>query len=215
MKFCVIGLGRFGGQVAKMLAENNVEVLAIDKSEQKVEAVRDLVTQAICMNIVDSNTLSAIGIEEMDAVIIALGKNFNDTAILTRQLKRNLNVEMVIVRAFGPIQKEILELIGADQVIMPETEAALKLVDNLSSPIPNLTRITSDFGITQIATPTQFVGKTVEELLIYENYRVQLVGIKKEEEDVLRIPNPEDVIGENDILLFAGDIDNLKSIVKL
>ena len=82
MKFCIIGLGRFGQQLAQSLAEHNAEVLAIDADEHEIAAVQNHVTQAICTEIIDSSSLEAIGIEEIDVAIIAIGENIAQSILI-------------------------------------------------------------------------------------------------------------------------------------
>ncbi len=84
MKFCIIGIGRFGLQLAKSLTKNGMDVLAIDKIEERIDLIKDIVTQAIVMDMVDEESLRAMGIEEMDTVIVAIGRNFEDSILLTR-----------------------------------------------------------------------------------------------------------------------------------
>src|SRR5258706_11709393 len=103
MKFCVIGLGRFGYQVATVLAENGMEVIAVDSNESIVASIRDLVTQAVCMRVTDEASLRSIGAEEMDTVIVATGENFAQSILITALLKKRLNVPHVIARAINDI----------------------------------------------------------------------------------------------------------------
>ena len=81
MRFCVIGLGRFGYQVATVLGENGMEVMAIDSDESIVASIKDKVTQAICIRIKDESSLRSIGVEEMDTVIVAMGENFDQSVL--------------------------------------------------------------------------------------------------------------------------------------
>lgn len=89
MKFCVIGLGRFGEQIAITLAENGMEVLAIDSNESIVASVRDSVAQAVCMRVNDEASLRSIGVDEMDVGIVAMGENFAQSVLVTTLLKRD------------------------------------------------------------------------------------------------------------------------------
>lgn len=75
MKCCVIGLGRFGYQVATTLAENGVEVMAVDSNESIIASIKDHVTQAICMHITDEASLRSLGVDEMDVAVVAIGEN--------------------------------------------------------------------------------------------------------------------------------------------
>lgn len=212
MKFCIIGLGRFGLQLAKSLAENGADILAIDKDEERVELIKNKVTQAIVMNMVDEESLKAIGIEEMGTVIIAIGRNFAHSVLLTRILKRDLGIERIIVRSVSALQRDILELVGADQVILPEQDAAIKLADNLSSHFLDITRISPTFIIAAIISPIEFIDKTIEELQFYPTYNVTCIAIKRDQETIT--PLTETIIKEHDILYFAGNNQNVEKLIK-
>lgn len=213
MKFCVIGLGRFGYQVATTLAENGMEVLGVDSNETIVASIRDQITQAICLRIHDESSLRSIGVEEMDTVIVAMGENFAQSILVTALLKKRLQVPLVITRALSEIHKEILKLIGADQVVLPEKEIGIRLADNLSTPYRQLIRLTKNFGISQLLAPQKFVGKKLSDLKLVEQYQVQCLGIKKDEEIISIDKNY--VIESNDKLIISGNTSKLALIAKL
>lgn len=213
MKFCVIGLGRFGYQVATVLAEHGMEVIAIDSDESIVASIRDKVTQAICMRVKDESSLRNIGIEEMDTIIVATGENFAESVLITALLKKRLNMPRVIARAINSIHKDILKLIGADQIVLPEKEIGIKLADNLSSPFTDLFRLTQDFSVSQIIAPVRYVGKSLQQVNLYKNYAVICIGIKKEEAIVP--VNSDYIIQPKDRLIVAGNNDDLKRLTRL
>ena len=213
MKFGVIGLGRFGNDVATLLAENGMEVLAVDDNESIVNSIRDYVTQAICMRITDEASLRSIGMDEMETVIVAMGENIAQSILITALLKKRLNIKKVITRAVSEIHKEILTLVGADQVILPEKEVGIHLADRLSSPFIDLVRITKNFSISQLIAPKKFVGKTVKELELFENYQVYCIGLNMGD-DITPI-DPEYIIATADRLVFSGNRENLEMITKL
>ena len=213
MKFCVIGLGRFGYQVAATLAENGMEVLGVDSNETIVASIRDQITQAICLRIHDESSLRSIGVEEMDTVIVAMGENFAQSILVTALLKKRLQVPFVITRALSEIHKEILKLIGADQVVLPEQEIGIRLADNLSTPYGQLFRLTKNFGISQSPAPQKFVGKKLSDLKLIEQYKVQCLGIKKNEEIISIDKNY--IIEPTDKLIISGNTDKLTQIAKL
>jgi trk system potassium uptake protein TrkA len=213
MKFCVIGLGRFGYQVATVLAENGMEVLAIDSDESIVASIRDSVAHAIVMEVTDETSLRSIGVDEIDTVIVAMGEDTSESILITALLKKHLKTPYVIARAIDDLHKEILSLVGADRVILPEKEIGIRLADNLSSPFVDVTRLTKNFSIINIMAPEEFVGKTIEELELFEEYNVYCIG-KKEEEKIGSI-SPDYVIKELDKLIFAGPNKNLEKLAKL
>jgi len=212
MKFCVIGLGRLGFQVASRLGENGMEVIAVDMNESIIADIRDHVTQAICMKVEDEDSLISIGIEEIDTAIVATGKNFAQSILITALLKK-LNVPRVIARAINDIHKEILTVLGADRIVQPEKEIGTRLADKLSSPFTEIFRITENFSVSQLIAPEKFIGKTPEEIDFFGNYNVNFIGVKEDEQTIKR--NMQYEIKENDRLVFSGENKYLEKIAKL
>jgi trk system potassium uptake protein TrkA len=213
MKFCVIGLGRFGYQVATGLSENGMEVLAIDSNEDIVASIRDSVAHAVTMKITDEASLRSIGVDEIDTVIVAMGEDTSESVLLTALLKKHLKTTYVITRDINEINKEILTLVGADRIILPEKETAVRLADNLSSPFMDLTRLANNYSISYISAPHQFVNKTIGSLNLYETYEIYCIG-KKEENNVVTL-GFNYTIKQHDKLVFAGTNKNLEKVAKL
>lgn len=213
MKFCVIGLGRLGYQVATRLAENGMEVLGIESNESIVASIKDNITQAICMQVQDEESLRSVGVEEMDTVIVAMGENFAQSILITALLKKRLNIPNVITRAVNDIHKEILLLVGANQIVLPEQEIGIKLADTLSLPFSVLSRITKQYSLSQIKAPASIIGKTIKDLKLFSTYHVTCIGIKKEDE-IIPI-SPDHKIEENNKLILAGLNQDLEKIVRI
>lgn len=213
MKFCVIGVGRFGYYVATTLADHGMDVLAVDSNESIISDVKDKVTQAICMRVGDEDALRSIGVEDMDTVIVAMGENFAQSILVTALLKQKLKIPRVIVRSISSIHKEILELIGADQVILPEREMGIRLADSLSLPFHVLMRVNSEFSICQAKPPRRFIGQKWHELDLQNSYKVTCIGIKNK--DVVSLPDEDYTISPNDLLLCAGKNKDLEKFVEL
>lgn len=133
MKICVIGLGNFGYSLATTLADTGQEVLAIDNNMQIVSSIKDKVTHALCMHVSNQDGLIAAGLPDVDTAIVAIGQDFAHAVLITALLKKKIGIKQVIARATTDLQKEILELVGADLVIMPEQETAQRVASELSS----------------------------------------------------------------------------------
>jgi trk system potassium uptake protein TrkA len=210
MKFCVIGVGRLGYHVAVTLADNGMEVLAIDGNEAIIDSIRDKVSQAICMRITDEDDLRNIGVPDFDVVIVAMGENFAESILVTALLKQNLKIKRVITRSINKIHKNILLMIGADQVVLPEQDAGIKLADTLSLSFANLTRLTNTFSISYAKVPKKAIGKTIEAL--QELYNVSCIG-KKVGDDIVPL-NKEYILKDQDLLVYAGDNKDLEKLTK-
>jgi trk system potassium uptake protein TrkA len=210
MKFCVIGLGRFGQQVVKTLHENGAEVLAVDTLQSNIASIKNYTAQAICVTVHDEPTLEAIGVDEMDVIIIAIGENFSESILIAAILKKRSTKYKVIARATGQVQKEIFKLIGVDQVISPEEETAIELADTLSYPFTNLARLDANFSVGLIATPAKFIGKTIAETLLYNKYGISCFAVKKN--DAYQSVDQTYVIAKDDLLAVSC---NSKTIAEL
>ena len=212
MKFCVIGLGRLGYQVAITLAENGMEVMAVDSNENIVASIRDNVTQAICMRVTDEASMRSIGIDEMDTVIVAMGENFAQSILITAILKKKLQIERVIARAINQIHKEILMLVGADETILPEKEIGIRLADRLSMPFVEIVRLSKNFSISQIVAPKNLIGSTIADAQFSKKWHVKCIGVKRDAE--IEPIGPEYVISEGDKLLFSGENEALEKLAR-
>lgn len=213
MKFCVIGVGRFGYHVATTLADNGMEVLAVDSNESIVASIRDKVTQAVCLRVNDEEALRSIGIEEMNTVIVAMGENFAQSILVTALLKHRLHIPRVITRSISEIHREILQLIGADQVVLPEREVGKKLADILSLPFKALVRLSADFCVAQIEAPERFFNKSLSTLNLPETYHVTCIGLKQPENIIPMEPNYK--IQENDQLILVGTIKDIARLARI
>lgn len=218
MKFCVIGLGHFGYYVATTLADNGMEVLAIDEQESTINAIRDKVTHAINMRINNEEGLRTIGVEDMDVVIVAMGEHFDQSILITALLKQRLKIKKVIVRSISRIHKEILELIGADEVLLLERQSGIQLADRLSLNFETLARITHNFSISQMPAPQEFIGKTLSQINLQQNYSVECIGIKSSQDinnNIELVDYKLTKIKNSDILILAGKNEDLTNINRL
>lgn len=214
MKFCVIGLGRFGYQVATTLSESGMEVIGVDSSESIIASIRDDIAQAVCMRINDEDDLKSIGVDEVDTVIVAMGENFAQSILVTAILKQKLKINKVITRSIDKIHKDILQLIGADQVILPEQEVGQRLAETLSLPFNYFIKITDNFGIIQIQVPHYLDQKTIKDINFEDKYNVKCIGLKINDNEVIPIDNSY-IAHEGDILLISGNNSDLMQAAQI
>src|SRR5437773_2752568 len=132
-KFAVIGLGRFGTAIAQTLSQRGAEVLAIDNSEEKTEEIKDDVAYAVTLDSTELKALKSQNIQNMDAVVVAIGENF-EALLLTTVLLMELNVKRIIARASGKHQRMILEKLGIEEILSPENEVGIAVAERLLNP---------------------------------------------------------------------------------
>jgi trk system potassium uptake protein TrkA len=211
MKFCIIGLDAFGQQLAKTISQNGGDILAVDQSEDKINAIQQYVSQAICTTITDKTSLQQIAIEEMDVVIVAVGRDFDQSILICTLLKHYVQTGKVIAKAITEIQRDALKLIGVDEIVCPEIQTATQLADSLYSEFSNLVRLDPQFAIGTIKAPHDFIDKTVHEIQLYEQFKINCIAIKRDDEYITA--HPQHIILEDDELVVAGKYNKLRAII--
>jgi len=213
MKFAVIGLGSFGSHVAKTLYEKGNEVLAVDMDKEKIEEVKNFVSHAVSMDAADKENLQALGIQDMDIVIISLGPEM-ESSILTVLYLHELGAKRIVAKALTEDHAKVLDAVGATEVIYPEKDMAIKTALKLSNPnILEYLPLISGFGIQEIAPPEKFIGKTLKKLDLRNKYGIQIIAIKELiPEKTTFIPKADFVIKDSDILIIMGEEKQLAKL---
>ena len=97
-EFVVFGLGKFGESIAIMLGRLGCNVLAVDKSEEKVDEVSQYVTHAVQADATDMDSLKTLGVSNFDVAIIAISQDMQ-SSIMTTMLVKDLGVSYIIAKA--------------------------------------------------------------------------------------------------------------------
>jgi len=215
-KFVVIGLGVFGRQVALTLAQQGAEVIAVDTDMEKVEEIHDYIAYSVRLDATDPASLRSLGLQDMDAAVVAIGENF-EANLLTAAYLKQIGVKKVITRAANPLHRRILEQIGADEIISPEDEIGRKTAHRLLKPhLTDYLEVTEDYKMIRIKTPREFAGKTLSEIGLRRNYEVNVISINEnvtkkdgdaesvEEVTKVAIPHGETVLEKDTILVLVG-----------
>ncbi|MEJ5287416.1 MAG: Trk system potassium uptake protein TrkA [Candidatus Kapaibacterium sp.] len=227
-KFCVIGLGYFGYNLALRLSELGAEVLAIDNHQDVIDRISDKVAHAVCMNATDERALKSLGLKDMDAVIVAIGEGF-ESSILTTAVLQEIGVKKIYNRVTSPIHERILRLMNVTEILLPEAEAAEQLANRLMIPgVLNYYFITEEYGIFEIETPEKFFDKTLAEIQLRNKYNLNLITLKKlkkargllsrgehEEFEVVGVPTPELVLSEGTIMVLFGKEEDVKNLLNV
>lgn len=225
--FAVIGLGRFGSNIARALAEKGFEVIVIDSDENEVQYFSEIVTHSFVLDATDEKALKDAGIADVDVAIVSVGQNI-DTSILVTLILKELGVKEVIVKAVNERHGKILQRIGADKIIYPEREVATRLAESFVSPkIFDYIELSPSHSIIEIVAPRQFYSKTIKDINLRQKYGVTLIAIKRKipivtdkgttdfKEDVIIAPDIDEEFAEGDIITLLGRYEDLAKIEKL
>lgn len=201
----VIGLGRFGSQVVRSLHESGQKVLAIDLDAAAVQRVRDYSTQAVVLDARDKQRLRALGIRDYDVVVISLGESIEASALIAMHLKE-IGVRRVVAKAGSDDQARLLELIGVDEIIMPERQAAERLANRLrDAGVLDYIPLGRGYSIHELVAPESFIDKSLEELKLRNRFHIQVLAVRDSRSGDLEVnPDAQFRIQPHHILVVLG-----------
>ena len=211
--YIVIGLGRFGAELATKLYECGEEVLAVDTNESIVDKIADHVTRAVTADARDLDVLEKLGAENFDRAVVAVGSDLAASALITMNLK-TLNVPFIMCKAHDDTYKDILSKLGADRVIIPEREVADKLALGLThAGVMEYIELSQEFGIVEMEPIPEWAGKSIRELDIRRRYGVNVIAVRKD--GSIRIPPDIDTpIESNVIMVMLGKYEMFENLKK-
>ena len=120
----VLGLGKFGRSLVRTLSSLGADVLAVDREETIVKEMADLCSEAVCADLASEESLIALGLKDMDVVVVAVGRNL-EASIFAVSVAKEQGVPLVVAKSDSPRMSAILRKIGADKVIIPEEYATV------------------------------------------------------------------------------------------
>lgn len=208
----VLGLGKYGTSIALELARSGAEVLAVDLKEERIKEVADEVTYAVRADVCDAEAIKALGIGNMDAVIIAMTSNL-DACIMSTIVAKELNVPLVIVKCRDKLHEQILKKIGADKVVIPEKESASRLAKNLmSGNFVDFMELSDDVSIAEISAKPEWIGKTLDQLDFRQKYGANVFAIRTGEKMQTDV-DPYRPIAKGSTLFVLAETKNIKKLM--
>lgn len=175
--FGIIGLGRFGTALVKTLSDAGKEVIAVDKDEAKVKAVRGWTDYAFVIDELNEAALKETGMQNCGTVTICIGERI-DISILTTMLVTKLGVPHVISKAASEVHGEVLKQLGAE-VVYPEADMAVRIGKRLiSGNLLDYVALGDGVEVRRIAVGGKMLGKSVRELDLRKVYGINVIAVE-------------------------------------
>jgi trk system potassium uptake protein len=225
MKFCVIGLGHFGKNLALSLSRARTEVIAVDLATEKVEAVKDEVSHAVIMDSSDPEALAKLPLLEMDAVVVAIGEDFQ-ASILTVAYLQEMGVKRIIGRVINPMHEKLLRLMKLEELVLPEAESANRMAQALVRGVLNTLDLTGGFSIVEARAPDWLRGMTLQAAGLRSKYQLNLITVRKRSApekrifaredvpEVIGVPPADYLFDEEDLLVLFGQQTHIERFLR-
>lgn len=178
--YTVLGLGLFGTSLARTLARNGKDVIAIDSNMELVENIVEEVSYAVQGDFSKFETLAEAGVGESSTVIIASSARFENTISTILSLQR-LNVPRIVAKTRKEEYKQVLLKLGVDKVILPEADMGVWIGNELSSDtdtVLDLIELDSKSHIVEFTSREKWVGKSISEIDFRSQYHMNLIAIR-------------------------------------
>ncbi len=208
-QFVVIGLGRFGSSVALELMALNYEVLGIDRNEDIVSDMSELLTYAVVADASDEEVLKSLGVRNFDCGIVAIGEDIQ-TSILAAILLKDLGVSTVIAKAISVLHGRALEKLGVDRVVYPERDMGIRVAHQLVTPnLLDYIELSKDYSIVEMKVPVCLDGKTLTEINTRARFGCSIVALHRSS-GIIVAPTGMDQVRTDDIMVIIGSNANIE-----
>ncbi len=212
--FAIIGLGKFGMSMARTLSAADQDVMAVDKSEERIKEAADLTTYALEADVTENGVLDSLGLGNMDVVIVAIAEDMQ-ASILATICAKDAGVPHVVAKAAGELHGEILTRIGADEVVYPERSMGIRVAQSLlSDGFSDLFELSPTFSMVEFPLPGVWGGKSLEELHLRKRLNVNVVGYRTADEQNVQVNlDPREPLKPGCTLIVVGENQDLKRIL--
>ncbi|HEX6969552.1 MAG TPA: TrkA family potassium uptake protein [Micromonosporaceae bacterium] len=204
----VIGLGRFGSEVARSLERIGNEVLAIDEDPEVVQHWAERLTYVVQADSTDDTSLRQVGVPEIGQVVVGIGSNV-EASVLTVLTLIEMGVPNIWARASSDKHARILATIGAHHVIYPEAVIAERIAHLVTSRVLDIIEFEDDFAMAKTRVPPDVAGRTLADTEFRSRYGVTVVGVKRPG-DVFEYGSRETLIPADAMLIVAGDAEQIR-----
>ena len=215
-QYLVIGLGRFGTSVAKTLYEAEKNVLAIDIDEELVQEKIDanIIKNAVIGDPSDEKVLKDIGAENFDVAFICI-EDIEASVMIALNLKE-LGIKTIIAKAINKKHGKILIKVGATEIVYPEEHMGKRIAElTIDTDIKERLKFSDNFVLVEVKAPSTFWNNSLINLDVRNKHNINIVGIKKAQEEFIPNPTANIVIEEGDILMIITDKKSVEAFNKL
>lgn len=209
----IIGLGEFGSHVAKRMEELRCEVMAVDINEERINDILPYVTEARIGDATNEEFLRSLGVDNFDVCVVALGGHFQ-SSLETTSLLSELGARQVVSRATNDIQMKFLLRNGANEVVYPEMQTALRIATKYSSDsILDFIQLDSNHSIYELKIPREWHGKTLSQIDVRKKFNINVLTIKRSAEVI--IPRPDTVMQPDDTVFAIGEARDIQKCFRI
>ena len=187
--------------------------MVVDEDETKLEAVTSIVTDAKIGDCTNEDVLRSLGVSNFDVVFVCIGTNFQSSLECT-SLVKELGAKKVVSKANREIHAKFLLRNGADEVIYPDRDIAIRTAARFSSDnVFDYMELNDEFTVCEIAPMKKWINKTLSELSLPKKYGISVLGTKMNTRTKVALSG-NDKIHDGEHLLIAGNWESISKVLE-
>lgn len=204
----VVGLGRFGGALARELVTLGYEVLGVDGDARVVQRASDELTHVVEADSTDPEALRQLGASDFAVGIVGIGTDI-EASVLTTAALVDLGVGTIWAKAVSESHARILERVGAHHVVFPERDMGTRVAHRLTGHTIDWFQLDDDFAMVETVVPREMVGRSLGEVGVRARYGVTVVAIKPAG-GTFGYATAETVPHAGDVVVVSGTTENVQ-----
>lgn len=211
MYVIIVGCGRVGSELAKLLSGEGHNVVVIDKNAQSFNRLGGTFNGLTLVgNGFDTDLLKNAGIAQADA-FCAVTNGDNTNLVSSQVAKKIFNVPKVIVRVYDPQRAEIYKALGLDVISGTVLFASMIRDKVIESRFSSYLIETGELGVIEIEVKPNFKGQQVSQINIPGEFIVATIINKRKG---VTIPGADTALELGDILMAVVKTTSLDKIRK-
>ncbi|TAN63247.1 TrkA family potassium uptake protein [bacterium] len=210
MYVIIVGCGRVGSELAKLLSTEGHNVVVIDRHPKSFERLgRTFNGVTLEGNGFDVEILKQAGIAQADA-FCSVTNGDNSNIVAAQVAKKIFKVPKVIARVYDPARADIYRSLGLDVISGTILFAAMLRDKIIESRFSSYLIESKDVGVLEIEVGKDLVGKNAEEINIPGELMVVMIKSVKG----VSLPLPKTKLQKDDVVMALVKIESLDKVRK-
>lgn len=198
----VIGLGRFGQELAIELMNTGTEVLGIDAREEVVQRLNGQLTRVVAADSTREEVLRELSVDQFERVVVAIGSDLQ-ASILTASMLVSLGIPSIWAKALNDAHGRILSQLGVHHVVYPEKEMGRRVAHLVRGAALDFLEIDNDYVIVKMTANSELVGRTLGESRVRSRFNVTVLAIRHDDAVWLPADSLSELV-DGDVILIGG-----------
>lgn len=188
------------------------EIIAIDKNEDRINAITDVVDRPIIGNATNDELLQRLDVATADQVVVSVGDL--ETSLVCVLYLKELGAKRIVVKVLNKDHEKILDLLKVDELVFPERSMAEIVGFNLTHPhICDKRVLNESESMVEIAMPSALVGQNLGDIETIAKNELRIVMVVNTPTgDIVPAPEPGYVVRTGDSLVMVGSNESIDQV---